>query len=231
MSQTPPTDFFTKDHAQAYDARNSKLSAIADAMHFLIQLIGKDLPTHAHILCVGVGTGAEILSLAKAHPEWTFVGVDPSASMLEVCAINLKAAGIADRCQLIHGYVEDAPTGDIFDAALSILVAHFIPQPERLSFFQQMVSRLKPQGLLINTEISADMEAPAFALQLQGWQQVQALMGATPESLANLPKLLRNTLHVLPEAQTEAILRQSGLNAPTRFFQAFLINGWYGRRM
>ena len=230
MSQTPPPDFFTRDHAQTYDARNSKLSAIADAMHFLIRLIGTDLPTHAHILCVGVGTGAEILSLAKAYPHWTFVGIDPSASMLEVCATNLKTAGIAERCQLVHGYVQDAPHGPNFDAALSILVAHFIPQAERVDFFRHMVNRLKPQGLLINTEISADMDAPSFPLQLKGWQQVQSLMGATPESLANLPNLLRTTLNVLPEKHTEDILRQSGIHAPVRFFQAFLINGWYGRK-
>jgi len=35
---------------------------------------------------------------------------------------------------------------------------------------------------------------------------------------------------VLPEKHTEDILRQSGIHAPVRFFQAFLINGWYGRK-
>ena len=52
-------------------------------MHFLIGLVLKELPTDARILCVGVGTGAEIFSLAEEYPEWTFVGVDPSADMLE----------------------------------------------------------------------------------------------------------------------------------------------------
>ncbi len=229
MSSTPPpVDFFTKEQSENYDARNSKLAPIGDNMHFLIRLLGKQLPTHAHVLCVGVGTGSEILSLAKTYPGWTFVGIDPSASMLEVCARNLNAANIASRCTLVHGYVQDVPTGETFDAALGILVAHFIPQAERLAFFQHMVNRLRPHGMLVNTEISADMDAPAFPLQLKGWEEVQFLMGATPESLANLPHLLRNVLTVLPPAHTEDILRQSGIDTPAPFFQSFLIHGWYG---
>lgn len=230
MTHIQPADSFTPEHAQAYDARNSKLSAISNTMHFLIRLVLQDLPANARILCVGAGTGAEILSLAQAYPAWSFLGVDPSAAMLEVCDRNLQAAGISDRCQLVHGYVEDAPTGEAFDAALSILVAHFIPKEQRLGFFRQMVSRLKPQGRLVNAEISADMDATTFSAELNDWQKIQTLMGATPESLANLPHLLRHVLNVLPPAHTDEILRQSGIALPVSFFQSSLIRGWHGRK-
>lgn len=39
---------------------------------------------------MGVGTGAEILSLSSAYPEWTFVGMDSSVSMLDVCRARLE---------------------------------------------------------------------------------------------------------------------------------------------
>lgn len=230
MTNPSPPDYFTPAAALVYHERNRPLAPIADSMHFLIRLILRDLDVRSHILCVGVGTGAEILSLAKAFPEWIFVGVDPSASMLGVCRERLAAAGILDRCQLIQGYVQDVPPGENFDAVLGILVAHFVKQDERAAFYQAMHDRLRAGAYLINTEISFDLNAEEFPSMLKNWEGVQSLMGATPESLATLPHQLRTMLSVISPAETEKILRQCGFPLPTRFFQAFMISGWYARK-
>lgn len=229
MTKTPPPDFFTKEHSLAYDERNSKLAPISENMHFLIRLVLKDLPSEAKVLCVGVGTGAEILSLAKAFPQWNFVGLDPSASMLDVCAERLQAAGVAGRCRLMHGYIHETSESEKFDAVVSVLVGHFVKREQRLSFYRDMVRRLKSGGYLVNTEISYDLNAPEFVPMLKSWGEVQTLMGATAESLATLPQALREILTVLPNAETEEMLRQAGLPLPVRFFQSFMITGWYGR--
>lgn len=228
--ESPPKDFFTKEIAQAYDAINSRLAPIADNMHFLIRLTLHDLPLNAKVLCVGVGTGAEILSLAKAFPQFRFVGVEPSDSMLQVCQERVTSSGIGSRCQLIHGYVQEVPPGETFDAALAVLVGHFIKHEERVGFYQSMVSRLKMGGALINTEISYDLNGAEFPTTLKHWEQVQTLMGATPESLAKLPQTLREVLTVLPPTVVEDSLRRSGISTPVRFFQAFMISGWYGKK-
>lgn len=230
MTKSPPPDFFTKEASQSYDEKNSKLSPISDGLHFLIRLALSDVPARARVLCVGVGTGAEILSLAKSNPEWTFLGVDPSTSMLEVCGERLKAAGIAERCELVHGYVQDAPVGENFDVALSVLVAHFVKRDERLEFLKNMSARLKTGGVLVNAEISYDLETPEFPAMLKDWEQVQALMGGTPESLAKLPQILREVLTVLPPEETETLLHLAGIAEPVRFFQAFMIHAWHGKK-
>jgi tRNA (cmo5U34)-methyltransferase len=223
-------NFFNKEASQAYDERNSKLAPIADGMHFLIRLVLKGLPTHARILCVGVGTGAEIISLSKAFPGWTFLGVDPSAEMLEVCSERLKIAGVRDRCELIHGYAQDVQTGENFDAAVSVLVGHFVKREERLSFYRNIASRIRRGGCFVNTEISFDLNSQELPSMLKNWEQVQSLLGATAESLASLPMLLREMLTVLPPTETESLLRQSGITLPVHFFQAFMISGWYGTK-
>ncbi len=179
---------------------------------------------------MGVGTGAEILKLTKAFPAWTFVGLDPSASMLEVCQERLAEAGVSDRCQLVHGYVQDAPTGKNFDVALSVLVAHFVKRDERLDYFQNMTVRLKTGGSLVNTELSYDLDSRELPVMLKNWEAVQELLGATPDSIDNLPRLLREMLAVWPPQETEVILRQAGIPLPVRFFQAFMINGWIGKK-
>lgn len=226
---TPPPDFFDREKARAYDERVARLAPIADSLHFLVGLVLRDLPPDARVLCVGAGTGAEILSLARAHPGWTFAGVDPSGSMLEVCRERLAQAGILDRCTLVHGHLPAVDASRGFDAALSLLVAHFLDVPARRELLRGMAGRLKKDGCLVTAEISCDLAAKDFPQMLADWEQVQALMGATPESLADLPRQLREVLTVLPHDQTERMLRECGVARPVRFFQAFLIAGWHGR--
>lgn len=230
MTKPTPVDFFTKEASIAYDERNRQLAPIADCMHFLIRLLLREFPARANVLCIGIGTGAEILSLSKAFPEWTFVGVDPSASMLDVCRERLKDAGVLDRCELVHGYVHDVADGENFDVALSVLVGHFVKREEKLSFFKSMYDRLYTHGYLINTEISFDLNSEEFPSMLKNWEGVQSMMGATPESLTKLPYQLREMLSIVPPGEIESLLRQSGIDFPVRFFQAFMICGWYGKK-
>lgn len=226
----PPIDFFNKESAERYDERNSRLSSISDCMHFLIRLALTNLPTHAHVLCIGVGTGAEILSLSKEYPHWTFVGVDPSESMLEVCRNRLSAAGVLQRCELIHGYVDDVPFGENFDGALSVLVGHFVKKDQKLGFYKAIYDRLRKEGQFVNAEISFDLESKEFPSMLKHWEGVQGLMGGTPESLMNLEHQLKNMLSVNSPEDTEELLRKSGFKLATSIFQAFMIKAWHGRK-
>lgn len=220
-------DRFT-EMAKDYDEHNRRLASIADNLHFLIGLVLKELPARSRVLCAGVGTGAEILALSEVFPEWTFVGVDPSGGMLEVCRHRLAEAGILERCELVEGYVQDAPPGEAFDAALSIFVAHFVPREDRIPFYRGMVERLVPKGVLVDVAICQDLDAPEFPFLLKNWAAVQSTAATTPEGLANLESQLRGILTVVPPRETEDLLRRCGIAHPVRFFQAFLIGGWYG---
>ncbi len=158
------------------------------------------------------------------------MALDPSQAMLDVCQDRLRSAGIASRCEFVHGYVQDLPAQEGFDAVLSILVAHFVERGSRQSFFQSMADRLRIGGYLINSEISFDLDSEEFPEMLRGWKEIQTLMGATEESLEKLPMILRNVLTVLSPAETENFLRMVGINSPVRFFQALMICGWFGKK-
>lgn len=212
--------------ADAYDLRNSALAPVTDSLHFLLRLVLAKLPDDARVLCVGVGTGAEILSLASAYPGWSFVGVDPSEEMLAVGRRRLEQAGLLHRCELLQGYAQDAPR-DRFDAAVSLLVAHFIEREHRPAFYSAILDRLKPGGHFASAEISGDLAAPEFPEMLEHWKRIQALMGATPESLVKLGDMLRDGLGVLTPADTEALWKAAGFPKPIAFFQAFMIRGWH----
>ncbi len=227
-SNTPPV-VFNQDMADAYDRRNSGLAPIAANLHFLMGMVLADLPDDARVLCVGVGTGAEILSLAAVRPGWSFVGVDPSAEMLAVGRHRLEQAGVLDRCRLVTGYVDDVAE-DGFDAVVSLLVAHFIKREGRAGFYRAIHDRLRPGGRFVSAEICADLDAPEAPAMIEDWKQVQARMGGTPESLANLGEMMRQTLGVLTPAETEGLWRAAGFPLPIPFFQAFMIRGWHATK-
>ncbi|MBX3039583.1 MAG: class I SAM-dependent methyltransferase [Bdellovibrionaceae bacterium] len=226
--ERPRSDFFTKEHAELYDEKNAGLIPISSNLHFLMKLVLEKVQDRARVLSVGAGTGADILSLARVFPEWSFVAVEPSLSMLSVCKERVHAAGFSNRCEFVHGFAEDLPMTEEFDVVTSLLVAHFVKRTERLGFFESLTKRLKKGGYLINAEIGFDLGSAQFPSMLKNWESVQSLMGATPESLASLPRTLAEILAVLPNGETEEILRKAGIPLPVRFFQAFMISGWYG---
>ncbi len=231
MSNANFVEFFDKTPPEAYDERNQKMAAISQNMHFLTKLVLQDLPANAKILCVGVGTGAEILALAKAFPGWTFQGLDPSANMLEGCRRSLDKEGLKDRCQLFHGYLSDFSSTEKYDAVLCFLVMHFIKDIKvRAETFAGMAQRLKPGGYLVSAEISFDVNSSQFPEFVKKWKNLHQLSGATPESLGQIPNQLREQLGVIAPEETERLIKQAGLAMPIQFFQSLMIRAWYARK-
>ncbi|MEL7686155.1 class I SAM-dependent methyltransferase [Citromicrobium bathyomarinum] len=212
--------------AEAYDRRNAGLKPLSDCLHFQMRLVLCHLPERAKVLCVGVGTGADIFALASERPDLSFVGVDPSVEMLEVARHRLDEAGIGDRCELRPGYVDEVPQSD-FDAAVSIFVAHFVQRDDRADFYRAIHDRLAPGARFVSAEISGDFDAPNFPEMLEDWKRVHRLMGATEEALSSLGETLRNVLGVVGPAETEALWREAGFAVPVPFYQAFMIRGWH----
>ncbi|MEQ9367184.1 MAG: class I SAM-dependent methyltransferase, partial [Leptospirales bacterium] len=179
-SSDPAAQFFKGPAAAAYDERNRKLAPISENLHFLIRLILGDLPASARILCVGVGTGSEIIKLAGVYPDWTFTGVDPSADMLAVCRARMADENLASRVELCHGHLADLPESEPYDAVLCLLVTQFVKDSrERQAMFQGLAERVKSQGYLINAEISDDLESPKFLQLLEKWKGMIRLSGST----------------------------------------------------
>ncbi len=229
MSNT--NDIFNAEFSRQYDANNLRLSPIADNLHFLISLLLRDLPQDARILCVGVGTGTEILRLAEAHPSWHFTGVDPSPAMLEVCAEKLSRQGVAARCNLSEGYISDIPVDTKYDAVLCLLVTHFIQDPQRLGIYQQMAERLIEGGQIVVAEIAGDMDAANFDEKLKSWMAIQDLNGNQQRSPEEIKALLSQRLLLLAPEKTEELIARAGFAAPMRFFQSFLIHAWQATRL
>lgn len=219
-------DIFNAEFSRQYDASSERLKDISNNLHSLISLLLRGLAENAQVLCVGVGTGTEIVRLAHQHPGWRFTGVDPSTDMLAVCAEKLEREGLSDRCTLIEGHVIDVPEREKYDAALCLLVAHFIQHPQRGGIYQHIADRLKPAGQLIAAEIAGDMADPGFDSQLRNWVALQQAYTQRERDISEVKAELSRRLLLLPPRQTEALLLDAGFASVQPFFQSLLIHGW-----
>lgn len=231
MATPAVTEFFDQSPSGFYDEKNKKLAPIIDNLHFLTHLVLKNLPANARILCVGVGTGAEIIGLARLNPGWTFDGIEPSQTMIQDCQTRLEKEGLTSRCNLFKGYLNEFKSTLSYDAVLCFLVLHFVKDvQERINMFRDMGTHLAPGGYLVNAEISYDMDSPQFPEILSKWMEVQVLMGAQKESLDKLPELLRTNLLVVSPEKTQNFMEQAGFPRPILFFQNILIHAWFARK-
>jgi tRNA (cmo5U34)-methyltransferase len=222
---------FDRDRAPSYDKMWAKLAPTRDAIHLLIRAILADLPADARILCVGVGTGAELLDLAQAFPRWQFTAVEPAIPMLDICRQKAEASGITARCTFHEGYLDSLPESDSFDAATSLLVSHFIMQPEdRSNFFHQIALRLRPQGYLISSDIAYDLSCSTYPGILEIWLQMMKSAGLPEEQIDKMRHVYGRDVAVLPLPAVASIIAAGGFDSPVLFFQSLLIHAWYAKR-
>ncbi|MEW4370160.1 class I SAM-dependent methyltransferase [Paenibacillus kandeliae] len=61
------------------------------------------------IAVIGAGGGQEMVTWASRYENWQCIGVDTSARMLETARQRIEQAGVAHRCQLYQGSLNDLP--------------------------------------------------------------------------------------------------------------------------
>lgn len=213
--------------AATYDKTWEKLAPVNNSLHPLMGAILSQLPEKAKILCVGAGTGAEIIFMAKKFPQWIFTAVDPSAAMLDVCRKRLRELGFENRCEFYADYLENLSLPKDYDAATSILVSQFINDKEaRMDFFRNIAAKLKPNGMIINADLSGDISSSNYEQLLGIWAQMMADGNVQAQTVENIRQTHKSGISFLPPQEVAGILQSAGFNKPAQFYQMAFIHGW-----
>lgn len=231
-SSSPSPTGFGPEQAAAYDARFAKLEPMRDALHLLTGGILAQLPPDARVLCVGAGTGAELLALAAKFPGWRFTAVEPSGPMLDLCRKKASDAGVAERCEFHEGFLESLPMGDPFHAATSFLVSQFVLDvKQRRDFFRQIAERLIPGGYLVSSDLSADLTTEEYSQLFEVWANLFEYSGFMPEHIESIRGAYGRDVAVSPPEHVVSLIASAGFDTPVAFYQSVLIRGWFARRL
>lgn len=219
-----------EQQAAGYDQQWAGMAPIRDALHLLLAAVFAELPQQARILCVGVGTGAEMGYLAERFPGWQFTAVDPSGAMLERCRQRAEQGGFLARCRFHEGYLDSLDEEPCHDGATCLLVSQFmLDRQARSAFFGQIAGRLKPGAVLASADLASDTRSPAYEAQLRSWMTLMSSAGVTPDMLARVRAAYANDVAVLPAQQVADLIEAGGFEPPVQFFQAGLMHGWFAQ--
>ena len=216
-------DFSSQQVVEGYDQHIRKLIPGYEVVHQQIQALLKTyLPESAHILVVGCGTGYELGYLLQTFPNWYFTATDLSAAMLDKARTSLQDLNVDHRVNFHLGDVHELENIVSFDAALSILVTHFVAFPQKLEFLQAIQKRLKTEGLFITfdlTEISSEPQQRAL-------KNICESNGLTQTQTTAMLKRLADDFYALTDEQTFELLEQAEFNQVARFTQILNYQGF-----
>lgn len=225
-----PSAAFDQEHAAKYDEQSAKFAPIRDALFLLMRLILCELPANARILCVGAGTGTEIIALAQTFPQWQFTAVEPAPAMLAVFRQKAEEHGIASRCTFHEGYLDSLPASELFDAATCLMVSQFLKQTEdRSQFFGQIAQRLHLGGILISADLVLGMPPAAYRSLIEVWLRMLGTDGSE-EGIEKMNAVWSQHITTLTASEVEAIIISGGFDTPVLFFQTLFIHTWFSKR-
>jgi len=184
--------------ARDYDA----MDHAAVNRQFVVDFLQEDQASLQRVLDVGTGPALIPIELCAQHADCTVIGNDAAASMLELGAVRVSAAGLAARIELHAGDAKALAYADSsFDGVISNSLIHHVAEPQLAIF--EMVRVLRPGGRLF----IRDLVRPATLTELE---QLVALHAAH-ETPAN-QQLLRQSLHAaLTVDEVRGLAQQAGL--------------------
>lgn len=226
-SSTKPFDFDAQ-YGKGYD---SMIRAVFPGYESFFQsaagILSLSVPKEGRVLVCGCGTGSELLAFSKLQPQWQLTGVDPSATMIELCRHRL---GNHPGLHLHEGYLDSLDTGLPFDGATSVLVMHFLKDDgSKLAYLKQVRKLLKPNAGYIHLDVMEWPETKTWQALLQGWEKTALSVGLEKERFDSLVAQIRQALYGVSEARMEELFTQAGFADIQKFWMCFHHTGWMMR--
>ncbi|MEM7017272.1 MAG: class I SAM-dependent methyltransferase [Pseudomonadota bacterium] len=227
MSNTESINF-AQNAAITYDARIINLvPGYTAQQETSAAILGTLLPGKASILVVGAGTGTELIQFAQTNPNWQFVAIDPAAEMLALAQQRVIQANLDERIELQTCALSAYQPGQQHDAAISLLVTHFLPDNgEKAQFFCDISRCLAPNAPFLASEYST-WSSP---LAMQAYQQWSKNLGKSDEEIELMTKRISGSFHPVDIKRRLQLLDDAGFDQAQIFFQALDFHAYLAQK-
>ncbi|MCY1406726.1 tRNA (cmo5U34)-methyltransferase [compost metagenome] len=220
-------DFNSPKVVDGYDEHIRKLIPGYEVIHQQVDAILQSvLKPNSHILIVGCGTGYELEYLLKRHPNWKFTAVDPSLTMLQKAQEQVELLEKSSQVTFIHGETSALPLENCFDAALSILVAHFIADDIKPAFFKDIYNRLKENAVLLTYDLMTCINPQ----QLQALRYLCLAQGLTEEQCQKMLERMAQDFFSLTTEGYIKLLQKSGFESVQSYAQVLTYQGFIAKK-
>lgn len=190
-------------------------------------LLAERVPANGRVLVLGAGGGLELKVFAEAQPAWHFVGIDPSAEMLQLAKATLGP--LASRVNFVEGYIDAAPA-ELFDGATCLLTLHFLERDERLRTLGELSRRLKPGAPLVVAHHSFPQTEDEKTRWLERYAAFATASGVPAENAQGAIAAINSRLPLLSPEQDVALMHEAGFDAVELFYAGFTFKGWAAYR-
>ncbi|CAI3118276.1 Carboxy-S-adenosyl-L-methionine synthase [Acinetobacter calcoaceticus] len=220
-------DFNSPKIVDGYDEHIRKLIPGYEVIHQQVDAILQSvLKPNSHILIVGCGTGYELEYLLKRHPNWKFTAVDPSLTMLQKAQEQVELLGKSSQVTFVHGETSALPLENCFDAALSILVAHFIADDIKPAFFKDIYNRLKENAVLLTYDLMTCINPQ----QLQALRYLCLAQGLTEEQCQKMLERMAQDFFSLTTEGYIKLLQKSSFESVQSYAQVLTYQGLIAKK-
>ncbi|QNW96920.1 class I SAM-dependent methyltransferase [Acinetobacter seifertii] len=220
-------DFNSPKVVEGYDEHIRKLIPGYEVIHLQVDAILQSvLKSNAHILIVGCGTGYELEYLLKRHPDWKFTAVDPSLTMLQKAQEQVELLDKSSQVTFIHGDTSALSLEACFDAALSILVAHFVADDIKPTFFKDIYDRLKEKAVLLTYDLMTCINP----MQLQALRYLCLAQGLTEEQCQKMLKRMAQDFFSLTTEGYIKLLEKTGFESIQPYTQILTYQGFIAKK-
>lgn len=223
-------EIYNEEWATSYERLANASIAGREGLYRICKAHFANLPIGARILVVGCGTGEELMSLAKAMPEASFVAIDPAKPMLDLCAKRVEDEGLVSRISLHNIPLSEFSSSKPFDAATAILVSqHIASDEDAQNFFQQVSALLKPDGLIYSADIhigAGQNRDSVFEL----WRNNIISSGIEREVADGMLQKINSEICPREEQTITGFLQSSGFIDILMPFRSILYGAWAAQR-
>jgi release factor glutamine methyltransferase len=205
---------YLQGYAEFYDHKffvNSSVLIPRPETELLVDELIQQKYTFERMADVGVGSGAILLSLISRGIVKTGVGIDLSATALEVARVNARRLRIQNQCEFILSdrfkevndefdlivsnppYIKESshrslvqPGVDQFEPHMALYLSDEEYDQWFIEFFSQIKLKLRPTGLFLMEGHELELEQQAKLLVGMGFHNVRML-----KDLRGLPRFLK----------------------------------------